>query len=476
MRVFSKLFLSCVVFTCLPAHSNNVPTLAPVVDTGAIQSPSNPTDSHAIYRRWLDATLRSLNCMRQKDGLIADAVSQELLTDGPCPVKLLNSNTSPTNIGFDLLILFQENSPLLSPTLAAVEKLQVDPDTGLFYNWYNSQAPFEVRYPYLSSIDNFHMALALWVLANDHHDPSIRSRAKVLFDRMNFSKFLYQDTQLVRGGLSETWAYKHFGTEARSIYSAGWPMGIFKKQTIEQGKAVESPFEQTPEQRKTMLGSLWFEVAELPIEQRTIDSLATWDGGAFQLFLPELLVGESSRSFKFKNYFDNFSRFVENETRRRGLSAPAAHSASQFCITDCEGVPRYNGKAGSLKLASKFNNDPKTPYLGSMWEAVFTPHAGILTLLASDRLLHMLTQAESLPGLYDSRIGWADGYWVGAPRQNEVVPVQLALDQQMIAMTLSRLLSDDNQSVSQRALNRNSAIKSKLNQFYESVEPNLISK
>lgn len=474
MRGYFRFFLLCAACSTLPSFANTIPS-GPSVEL-APAALINPNENRLTYQRWLDATLRSLDCMRQKDGLIADAVSQELLSDGPCPVKVLNSLTSPTNIGFDLLILLQQNSPLLAKTLSIVEKLQIDNDSGLFYNWYDSRPPFEVRYPYLSSVDNFHMALALWVIANEHQDPLIRVRAKTVLDRMNFSKFLYQDTQLVRGGLSETWAYKHFGTEARSIYSAGWPMGIFKKEQTVGEKTILVPSEQTSEQHETMLNSLWFEVAQLPIEQRTIESLSTWDGGVFQLFLPELLVGESSRSFKFKTYFDNFSRFVESETKRRGLPVPAAHSASQFCISECEGIPQYNGKAGSLKLASKFNNDPAKPGYENMWEAVFTPHAAILTLLASDRLVHMLKQAETLPGLYDARIGWADGYWTGAPRQNEVVPAQLALDQLMIALTLSRLVSDDNQSISQRALNKNADVKRKLNQFYESVETRLVAK
>ncbi|HVJ63650.1 MAG TPA: hypothetical protein VM901_00170 [Bdellovibrionota bacterium] len=417
----------------------------------------------AIYQRWLKATIKSLDCMREKDGLIADAVTIDPTSTAECPIKVLNHTTSPTNIGFDLLILFQQDSPLLSKTLEAVEKLEVDKDTGLFYNWYDIKAPFAVRYPYLSSVDNFHLALAFWVLAHDHPLESMRYRAKRLFDRMDFSKFIHPESQLVRGGLSEDWIYRHYGTEARGLYAAGWPMGIYKRK-------------QTAEEHGRMMQSLVFEIADLPTEGRTIESLSTWDGGAFQLLLPELLIGESSRSFRYKIFFDNYARYVESETKRRTLPVPAAHSASQFCVLTCEGVPSYNGKAGSLGLVSKYNNDVKDPYRNSMWEAVFTPHAGILSLLASTRILPLLLQAETITGMYDPRIGWSDGYWTGEPRRNEVVHTQLALDQQMIAMTLGRLVSDDNQSVSQRALNRQAEVKTELNLFYQATEAKLASK
>ncbi len=421
------------------------------------------SETISTYQRWLTATVKSLDCMREKDGLIADSVAIDLKSESECPMKVVNSTTSPTNIGFDLLILFQQQSPLLSKTLEAVEKLEVDKETGLFYNWYDIKAPFQVRYPYLSSVDNFHLALAFWVLANDHPDESIRYRSKRLFDRMDFSKFLDQESQLVRGGISEQWIYRHYGTEARGLYSAGWPMGLYKRS-------------QTTEERTRMMESLVFEVAELPAEDRKIESLATWDGGAFQLLLPELLIGESSRSFRYKNFFDNYTRFVEAETTRRNLPVPASHSASQFCILTCDDIPTYNGKAGSLSLTSKFNNDTKVDSRRSMWEAVFTPHAAILSLLTSTRLLLMLERAQTIPGLYDPRVGWADGYWTGEPRRNEVVSAQLALDQQMIALSLGRLVSDDNQSVSQRALNKIPSIKTELNNFYQATEAKLASK
>lgn len=426
----------------------------------------------STYKRWLSATNQSLNCMRPKDGLIADAALVDHSISGPCPLNISNSVTSPTNIGFDLLVLLQENSPELEPTLRAVEQLNVDPETGLYYNWYSIKSPFEVQYPYLSSVDNFHLALAFWVLSKDHPDTNIRNRAQKLFDQMNFSKFLHEDSQLVRGGISESWAYKHFGTEARAIYSLGWKIGIFK--TIgPDGKRAKRT--QTPQEKAKMFESLVFESANLPIEDREIESIATWDGGAFQLLLPELLIGESSRSLRYKIFFDNYARFIESETIRRNLPVPASHSASQFCVAGCEGVPTYNGKAGSLKLVSKLNQDPGDSYLHSMWEAVFTPHAAILSLLTSEKIFNRLQKAETIRGLYDNRIGWSDGFWVSDPKKNEVVPVLLALDQQMISMTLSRLTSNDNQSVSQRALNRDPEIKAHLNEFYALTENKFIS-
>lgn len=454
MKLVARTSIATLCVLGLAFHSASYAQSSPALSS---------SESRTTYAKWLSATVKGLDCMREKDGLIADAVALDLKAEGPCPMRVINPTTSPTNIGFDLLVLFQQQNPLLSKTLEAVEKLSVDPETGLFYNWYDIKAPYQVRYSYLSSVDNFHIALAFWVLSNDHPDNGIRWRAKRLLDRMNFSKFLHQESQLVRGGLSQDWIYRHYGTEARGLYSAGWPMGIFKRT-------------QSPDEFNRMMNSLVFEVAQLPSEGSSIESLATWDGGAFQLLLPELLLGESTRSAKYKIFFDNYSRFIESETKRRTLTVPAAHSASQFCVLLCEGVPSYNGKAGSLGLVSRYNNDQNDVFLKSMWEAVFTPHAGILALLNSERLLPLMQQTEAIPGMYDERVGWSDGYWTGAPRRNEVVSMQLALDQQMIAMALGRLTSEDRQSVSQRALNKSASIKIDLDNFYQATDSKLVSK
>ena len=174
--------------------------------------------------------------------------------------------------------------------------------------------PERVSDYYVSSVDNIHLVLALWVLGElDIKALGLSRRARAISGRFDWTELIDPKTGLARGGLSfdgkkfqpASWYFSHAGSEARSIYSLGYALGFLKNKI--PGKHLTWEFH-----RDSQFG--WM--------------MRTWDGGVFQMLLPEVLIQESRYSPKLKNYFRNFSRYAL--ARSSWSPLPLLHSACQL--------------------------------------------------------------------------------------------------------------------------------------------------
>jgi hypothetical protein len=415
-----------------------------------------------VMRRYFVSTYQSLECMRGKDGLLMDKV---FVTNEnkPCPVvPAPYVDTSPSNIGFDLLvqaealrdsILYRRALNNINTTLMTLSKMSYHVDSGLFFNRYRVDGTLIPTDLFVSSVDNVHLYLALWTLSQPPYSFEV---ARDLLQRMNLSVFHEPNTDLAYGGIEYRhgqwklvgWGYRYLGTEARTIYALGRALQIF-------------PTARTSDNV----------VAELFVHPNLGELFGLWDGGTFQLLLPELLLKESQFSKKFNQWFHNYINFVEAEKTRRGLAVLPAHSACQI-----RAIPDdYNGHVGSLSLVSTFNLEALIPSIRDIWEQVVSPHA--LFLMATvdpQRLFPEIRGMESLTDghktLYHQELGWLDGLHVNGSANGHIVPALLALDQTIIALSLIQLMSSDGLLSSARLLQQDPARVERLNEYYGEIE------
>lgn len=401
--------------------------------------------------RYLRATLASLDCLRDKNGLVRDKAQLTNGTDA-CPLLIQFAATSPTNLALDLLIQLEVSPRKQLPAiLNSIARLDVHAETGLYFARYVSQRVVD---DYLSAIDNSHLALAFWTIAQTLPNKVTGALAQRLLARMNFGAFYIPEHGLFNGGLRresdgvwrpEAWTLGYFGSESRTLYALAYALGWIDDENFLQ----------------KFLRSASFDV----FDWRGHKLLGLWDGGAFQLLLPRLLLNEARYSTRFGDYYRNYAEFIRAEGVRRGLPLPAAHSA-------CEFANDYNGRAGNLALTASQNVDDDIPTFRARWEQVVTPHALMLAWVAGENFdPHAFVDAEYLgrPGrpLYDKRVGWMDGYDVAT---GEVVPSILSLNQGMIALSLLAKASADGDSPSARHLFANDRVRERLARFYSAID------
>ena len=202
-------------------------------------------------QNFLSSTLKGFESLRGESGLVRDTVWIQSTGPQDFQVNTLNPDTSPTNIAVDLLIQAELLSRFDKKTSTAIlatknmthiisvlEKISFHPSTGLFYTRYSTDNASTVRDPSVSSIDNLHLAMALWTLKEVFPNNNIGHRAERLFDRMNFSVYYDPSSGLIGGNLKyengtwvrEAYNFANLGSEARSLYGAGWALGLFRDQ------------------------------------------------------------------------------------------------------------------------------------------------------------------------------------------------------------------------------------------------------
>lgn len=479
-----SLLLIFVYFVCYP-----------FVLSAKTYGPTRPQNriGHAdqIERYW-QATLHSMDCMRAPSGLITDSAFVEegraggavdSFSPGPekaamttavalapyassCPLRFANTQTSPTNIAMDLFLLMEvERWATIDQVLGTIEALPFHASTGLFFNRYDIFNPQVVTDHYVSSVDNVHLHLALWVLAELKVQTfALSARARALLDRINWTELIDPLTGLARGGLAydgksfipAPWYFSHAGSEARSIYSLGFALGF-----------ASGPIPQSP-------ALTW----EFHHESGIGPMMRTWDGGVFQMLLPEVLIHESAYSSSLFNQFTNFSKWAL--ARSKGDPLPALFSACQlgpFSLAellrnDCgQGNPCYLGGAGHRPLISHLNDDRHSAEHSELRERASTLHAVFLAALFDrDAYLKRLQNAEQLSSggypLFHDQLGWMDSYHLKGPNRHQVVPMILSLDQGMVGLSLARWRSGDNENVVSRTLKNNITVAKRLHQIY----------
>ncbi len=456
--------------------------LRTIEEAGAGSEKADPP-RFAAYRK---DTEESLDRMRNPaTGLVRDKILVADGIGGPTTAKILNPNTSATNIGLDLLnqLAALENPETaklarknLGLVLTSLEAMKFHRESGLFFSWYSTEKGLRAVVKDVSSVDNVHLALALWTIRKTLPGTALARRAGKLFERMDFSVFFDAPESLLWGNLKyaggkwtpEAYHFSNFGSEARTIYALAAGLGLIKKSS-------DPAFAEKAIAALTMESYVWRDGEKLrPI-------LRTWDGGAFQLLLPKLLLNEEVYSEELAKGFANYADYVLSEGERLHYPVPAAFSASNFGIDGSMRfgeVPSYVGRSGSLDLVSTAHVEAKNPEDRALWSSCFTPHAAILASTAApgkfaETLRKMETLGQGGERLYVPGYGFMDGYHVTGPYAGKVVPVVLSLDQGMIALSLAQVKAADGFGPSGRALWNDPIVRERLRAFYRLVDEKL---
>ncbi len=435
------------------------------------------TSAQITVNRYLETTLNSLNLMRGQNGLLRDAVWIKNNIDKSFEIVTLNPDTSPTNIAADLLIHTELLNQLkykqlafenLNRTLDTLKKVDFHAPTGLFFSRYSSDTKKPlIKDSSVSSIDNLHLAIALWTISETNSGNALGKKALNLFKRMDFSIYYDRQSGLIGGNLRkendqwirETYNFANLGSEARLLYSAGYALGLFKSITND-AEFLNKAFSQ--------LKLEIFRSPEGPL-------LKLWDGSAFQLFFPRIFANENLYSRSLEKLFKNKAHFMIADGRRRNLTTPASHSAIRVgtheSIYQGEGSI-YRDKGGNLSLVSSDNADVNDPVLRKLWDGAFAPYALVMAAVAAPEMIlpelnRLEKQHSGADYLYSQKLGWMEGMHVTGRLTGQVVASQLSLNQGMLALSLLQMDSSDGLSASARAMNANPVIKSKLQKFYQ---------
>lgn len=337
-----------------------------------------------------------MDCLRHPStGLVVDQVKvlRRASGVGDCPVRVTTEATSPTNIALDILLQLEAHArarstdealhieALLYRIVRSLGKIPYEPVSGLFHNRFlpslieSYPATNPIADPMVSSVDNLHLVMSLWAITQYFPGTQLAERAEAIFARMDFSVFYKEENGLWHGALYKQgdtfvvgdWTYTHLGSEARTIYSmaAGWNWMKSDPEYFAKirANAIAEPFR---------LGGYHL--------------MRTWDGGAFQLLLPSLLVGEEKYSRSLERIFSDYAKLVLDQASNHEniYRVPAAFSACQYgvrwtartepgegdegSLPDCGAFPCYNGKAGHRVLVSLLNQDLKDPAQEKIWE------------------------------------------------------------------------------------------------------------
>ncbi len=369
----------------------------------------------------------------------------------------------------------------ITRVLSVLETLPRHKRSQLFFRLYESNTKTEKRVldEDVSSVDNMHLALGLWTLAERlHNDPDpiarkLAERADRLFQGMDFSLFYDPHSGLVGGNLKrgldpsnpkwtlEEYRY-HFGSEARSVYLLGYAFGLFKKYPL---SALESALSKVPVEMASHRGRQHMQV---------------WDAGIFQALLPKLLLNEERYSDFLGASLATVGRYVllggpAVEGRDGSFPLPAGYSA---CVTDVKKSSdgkldiSYTGKAGFSPLKVSSNTDP-------VQEDVVAMHAVLLAATLFPMLYApRLERTEQIDGggnqLYLPGFGWVDSirFVTGKNGKAEARPnsAGVGIDKAIELLALLQMLEPDGLGESGRALAENETANRRLSRAYEVME------
>lgn len=429
---------------------------------------------------YLVDTINSLEHMRGKTTLVRDTMWVQSATS----VKPLNEFTSGTNIAVDILM----NTELmnysqhagkaninLTQVLSSLKEMERH-SSGLFFSWYSAENIKIIGSRNLSSIDNLHLAISLWTVAEKYPQQAIGMMARELFQQMDFSMFVEPATGLVGGNFTyfkgvwnrDAYNFSYLGSETRILYTAGWALGLFKDYANRSDLIENGIKNLISETRSSAEGQL----------------LRLWDGSAFQMYFPKMFIGEESFSPVFKKMYHATAAHMISEGQRRGLTVPAAHSPGVTKIVELangDAVAIYTDKAGNKDLVSAFNQDLHSPYYEANWDMTFTPYALFMAATtAPDYFLPILKQIQTLNHngrpMYLDQMGWMDGMSLAKDSADAIVPAQIAVNQGMVALSLLQMSAADGLSASGRALQKNWAVQKKLKYLYQLIDQKIISR
>ncbi|MEZ4815985.1 MAG: hypothetical protein R3A80_12415 [Bdellovibrionota bacterium] len=160
-------------------------------------------EAQNFYTQLRSDTLQSLETMRDPGtSLLGDKTtwSEDFKKQSN------NGFVASTNIALDLIQLssmdseeFKAKVAKIVGTLSMLEKFKVD-GSEFFYWAYkkDEKGSLVVENPEVSSIDNFHLAFALWLVANTSKDENVKATATSMYSKMKLDPFVDPKTGLIR--------------------------------------------------------------------------------------------------------------------------------------------------------------------------------------------------------------------------------------------------------------------------------------
>ncbi|MET8160501.1 glucoamylase family protein [Sphaerisporangium sp. NPDC005289] len=477
MRTVRKTALACALSLALVAAA----------------APAAKADSPAaVLRGYAADTWRSMTAMVDPGtGLPADKVSGDLSTRAKV--------TSPTNAGTYLwstlaardlrLIDRREAAARVARVLNALGRLDHDAATGLYYNWYDPATLQVVRtwpdsgdpvQPFVSSVDNAWLAVALTMAGNAV--PEQAAKARALLSRMDFTAFYDPEaradagTGLMTGGYwpdkpegcSQETDYAHTGT---TVYSTCHRYGAMSETRIVSYVAIA--LGQVP---ATHYFGLWrtfpdtcdwgwadqrpqgawrnyqgIKVFEGTYGYRGMRYVPTWGGSMFEALMADLVVPEERwgpRSWG-RNHPVYVAAQIEHGLREAKYGywgfSPSDDPAGGYREYGVD--PLGMDTDGYTSDEERTSTDPgfgdcrpAKPEPGHYGDGVVTPHASFLALrYAGPKALDNLAR---LRAGFDS-YGPGGFYDAVAVRSGRVAKEYLALDQGMIMGALGNALGGD---------------------------------
>jgi hypothetical protein len=463
--------------------------------------------SAAQYQKYIQDTYEGLDRLRGPNGLVVDEASVEESKEPPYfRLKVIKSDTSPTNIGLDLIAqaeMAQASPALREHALQNIEQIMktigkepAHPGDNLFYSWYATTGT-GATVKNVSAVDNIHLALGFYVIAKQFPDTDGGKLAKKILAKMDFSIYYDPNDGISHGNLTKvkkSWSslltlldkkkgwktdayeYDYFGSEARSIYSIGYALGLFKKEADDSSFVEHAVNSLQMERAQTKEGKI----------------LKTWDGAGFQGSVPEALINESAFSPALHESATAYGSFILNEGKRRGFEIgsqniyfPTAYSAAPLG-KDTEGKESYVAQAGNPELIATKHVDYCFPGSKKFWTYSMTVHAAMLgagvsasqsdlfapTFRAMERYKDKDGNALYHPGLgFSDGVVLADG--VHNPGYGKVVNRIDSLDQLFFLAGATRATDPQGQGISANTLSQDPDAKAKLQEFYQAANRKL---
>jgi hypothetical protein len=448
--------------------------------------------------RYAEDTWQSFVAMTdRRTGLTADNLSAE---------GERAEYTSPTNIAAYLwstitardlgLISRREAFRRMERTLRTLETLERS--DGMFFNWYDPATGEKLTtwpvngdpvYPFLSSVDNGWLAMALMMVENA--EPRLRDEAQAITDDMDFSLYYDPNAGLLRGGRwPETiragechtsvtgdpadprkgFTCHHYGalnTEPRIASYIGIAEGdipathYFKLWRTFPASCDWSWQEMQPE--GVTRNYLGVDVFEGHYTYRGMDIVPSWGGSMFEALMVPLFVPEEQ--WGPRSWGVNHPLYVQAQIEH-GLEEGSEHTTGYWGFSPSNnpagGYSEYGVDAIGLNPDGYASDNPErtlvdygfgdcrpaaTPTGDGYRDRVVTPHASFLALdFDREAALANLANLERDFDVY-GEYGFYDAVNVDTnpanPNSGQVSRYYLALDQGMIMAALGNELLND---------------------------------
>jgi hypothetical protein len=378
----------------LPSRAPAAPESPPVLTA----------EEQATLQRYARDTWRAFDTLVQPSGLPADLIRRD--EAGAWSPSI---HTSPTDIACGIwAILAAENLALvdngeanrrLERALAAVERLERA--HGFFFNWYDTRtgARLTTWYeggkplrPYLSTVDNGWLAVALTMVKNTR--PALRARAEALLEPMDFS-FLYapfDPTDPIKhpgllhlgywtdnGTFANT--YGMVNTEPRIVSYIGIARGqIPAEHYFRVGRCRQSwrgPQEQTPQ--GVVRSYLGVDVFEAHYTYRGMRIVPSWGGSMFEALMVPLFVPEAA--WAPRSWGINHPRYVRAQIEHGRDEAHLGYWGFSPASKPGGGYQTYGVDAIGADPAGYKSSNVVTPH-ASFLALAFAPHEAIVNLRA----------------------------------------------------------------------------------------------